>query len=96
MTPVLFNDEIDEDIIEIPLKTHTRLQSQKHRAKEPSLNQQFPVRVPGYELKILDQPEEQHRARYLTEGSRGAVKNRTGDGHAVVQVRMFFYYTSYN
>ena len=88
MTTVLFNDEKDEDIIKIPLKTHTRLQSQKNPAKEPSLNQQFPVCIPGYKLEILDQPEEQHRACYFTEGSRGAVKNRTGDGHAVVQVRI--------
>ena len=29
-------------------------------------------------LRIVKQPESQHRARYLTEGSRGAVKDRTG------------------
>lgn len=37
-------------------------------------------------LKILSQPEQQHRARYQTEGSRGAVKDRTGNGFPVVQL----------
>nr|AIU40987.1 NFAT protein [Pinctada fucata] len=83
---VIVPHEMEEDMFEVPVKTHTRSQSTKHKVKEPSLNQQFPVRVPGYELQILEQPEEQHRARYLTEGSRGAVKNRAGDGYALVQL----------
>lgn len=37
-------------------------------------------------LQILSQPEQQHRARYQTEGSRGAVKDRTGNGFPVVKV----------
>lgn len=37
-------------------------------------------------LQILCQPEQQHRARYQTEGSRGAVKDRTGNGFPVVKV----------
>jgi len=56
------------------------------RAKEPLLSQQFPAKVPGYELRILSQPEEQHRARYLTEGSRGSVKNRNGQAFPAVKV----------
>jgi len=38
------------------------------------------------ELKLLSQPEEQHRARYMTEGSRGAIKDRTGLSHPVVKL----------
>lgn len=38
------------------------------------------------QLQILNQPEQQHRARYQTEGSRGAVKDRTGNGFPVVKV----------
>uniref|UniRef100_A0A1B6CLS4 Nuclear factor of activated T-cells 5 n=1 Tax=Clastoptera arizonana TaxID=38151 RepID=A0A1B6CLS4_9HEMI len=37
-------------------------------------------------LQILCQPEQQHRARYQTEGSRGAVKDRTGNGFPVVKL----------
>ena len=37
-------------------------------------------------LRMLVQPEEQHRARYMSEGSRGAVKGRAGKSHASVQV----------
>lgn len=40
------------------------------------------------QLQILCQPEQQHRARYQTEGSRGAVKDRTGNGFPVVKVCM--------
>ncbi|XP_058830280.1 nuclear factor of activated T-cells 5 isoform X2 [Topomyia yanbarensis] len=37
-------------------------------------------------LQILTQPEQQHRARYQTEGSRGAVKDRSGNGFPVVRL----------
>ncbi|XP_017769731.1 PREDICTED: nuclear factor of activated T-cells 5 isoform X2 [Nicrophorus vespilloides] len=37
-------------------------------------------------LSILCQPEQQHRARYQTEGSRGAVKDRSGNGFPIVQL----------
>lgn len=39
-----------------------------------------------YELKILSQPEEQHRARYLTEGSRGAIKDKSGHAYPVIKL----------
>lgn len=39
------------------------------------------------QLQILNQPEQQHRARYQTEGSRGAVKDRTGNSFPMVKVR---------
>lgn len=37
-------------------------------------------------MAIVCQPEQQHRARYQTEGSRGAVKDRTGNGFPIVQL----------
>lgn len=37
-------------------------------------------------LEIVSQPEQQHRARYQTEGSRGAVKDRTGNSFPVVKL----------
>ncbi|VVD05559.1 unnamed protein product [Leptidea sinapis] len=38
------------------------------------------------ELQILCQPESQHRARYQTEGSRGAVKDNSGNGFPIVKL----------
>jgi hypothetical protein len=38
-------------------------------------------------LNITNQPERQHRARYQTEGSRGAVKDRSQSGFPVVELR---------
>lgn len=40
-----------------------------------------------YRLVVIRQPEEQHRARYLSEGSRGAIKDRTGTSNCTIQVR---------
>ena len=40
-------------------------------------------------LQILKQPEKQHRARYHTEGSRGAVKDRGQNGFPSVQLRNY-------
>ncbi|VDP85250.1 unnamed protein product [Echinostoma caproni] len=37
-------------------------------------------------IRVVNQPETQHRARYQTEGSRGAVKDRTGSGYPAVQL----------
>ncbi|XP_074646417.1 uncharacterized protein LOC141902539 [Tubulanus polymorphus] len=45
-----------------------------------------PSKRHGIELKVLRNPEVQHRARYLTEGSRGAVKDHAGTGHPVVKL----------
>lgn len=39
-----------------------------------------------YQLQIVAQPEQQHRARYQTEGSRGAVKDRSGNGFPIVRL----------
>ncbi|XP_041650591.1 nuclear factor of activated T-cells 5-like isoform X2 [Cheilinus undulatus] len=54
--------------------------------KNGSLSTQYPQRSDGKELKILVQPETQHRARYLTEGSRGSVKDRTQQGFPTVKL----------
>ena len=56
------------------------------KLKEPALNLSYPSKAGKRELQILAQPEEQHRARYLTEGSRGAIKDRTQNGFPVVRV----------
>lgn len=60
--------------------------SHRKIARLPSLSIAFSARNGPCELMIVEQPEEQHRARYMTEGSRGAVKDRSGQGHPVVQV----------
>ncbi|XP_030761123.1 nuclear factor of activated T-cells 5 isoform X2 [Sitophilus oryzae] len=41
-------------------------------------------------LTIVKQPEQQHRARYQTEGSRGAVKDRDGNGFPMVQLTGYY------
>lgn len=40
----------------------------------------------GIELKIMTEPARHHRARYRTEGSRGAIKDRTGRSFPVVKL----------
>ncbi|XP_030060522.1 nuclear factor of activated T-cells 5 isoform X2 [Microcaecilia unicolor] len=54
--------------------------------KSPMLCGQYPSKSEGKELKIIVQPETQHRARYLTEGSRGSVKDRTQQGFPTVKL----------
>ncbi|XP_054856346.1 nuclear factor of activated T-cells 5 isoform X2 [Eublepharis macularius] len=54
--------------------------------KSPTLCGQYPSKSEGKELKILVQPETQHRARYLTEGSRGSVKDRTQQGFPTIKL----------
>lgn len=39
------------------------------------------------QLQIVVQPEQQHRARYQTEGSRGAIKDRKGSGFPLVKLQ---------
>lgn len=53
-----------------------------------SLHQQFThvSRDGKAQLQIITQPEQQHRARYQTEGSRGAVKDRSGNAFPVVKL----------
>ncbi|ESO98313.1 hypothetical protein LOTGIDRAFT_83588, partial [Lottia gigantea] len=54
--------------------------------KDASLNGVYPSKVGDIELRILTQPEEQHRARYLTEGSRGAVKDISQQSYPIIQL----------
>lgn len=44
------------------------------------------------QLQIISQPEMQHRARYQTEGSRGAVKDRSGNSFPIVKVIFYLLY----
>uniref|UniRef100_A0A8C8FZG4 Nuclear factor of activated T-cells 5 n=1 Tax=Oncorhynchus tshawytscha TaxID=74940 RepID=A0A8C8FZG4_ONCTS len=60
--------------------------SQTTHQKGGTLASQFPQKSECKELKILVQPETQHRARYLTEGSRGSVKDRTQQGFPTLKL----------
>ncbi|KAM4614273.1 nuclear factor of activated T-cells 5 isoform 1-T1 [Discoglossus pictus] len=62
------------------------LENQKAGKKNSLLCEQYPSKCEGKELKIVVQPETQHRARYLTEGSRGSVKDRTQQGFPTVKL----------
>ncbi|PAA68557.1 hypothetical protein BOX15_Mlig013822g1 [Macrostomum lignano] len=46
----------------------------------------LPSRLGPFSLSIVAQPEANHRARYLTEGSRGSVKDRFHRGYPAVQL----------
>ncbi|XP_075432595.1 nuclear factor of activated T-cells 5 isoform X2 [Ascaphus truei] len=61
-------------------------ENQKGGKKSPLLCEQYPSKGEGKEVKIVVQPETQHRARYLTEGSRGSVKDRTQQGFPTVKL----------
>lgn len=50
----------------------------------------FIITIGDVSLTILKQPEQQHRARYQTEGSRGAVKDREGNGFPVVRLTGYY------
>ncbi|RXM95171.1 Nuclear factor of activated T-cells 5 [Acipenser ruthenus] len=60
--------------------------TQSSAQKGPTLSGQYPSKSEGKELKIVVQPETQHRARYLTEGSRGSVKDRTQQGFPTIKL----------
>lgn len=53
----------------LPIQPNNPLK--RKATKELLLNDE---KIKDYKLEILKQPEEQHRARYLSEGSRGAIK----------------------
>lgn len=54
-----------------------------------SLWQQYPAISNDHSvvLKIINQPEAHHRARYQTEGSRGAIKDKTGTGYPSIVLK---------
>ncbi|VDN24272.1 unnamed protein product [Dibothriocephalus latus] len=57
------------------------------KAYAESFGEVFQSTWGGCSLELVQQPELQHRARYLTEGSRGPIKNRTNDGHPRIKLR---------
>eukprot|EP00079_Xenopus_tropicalis_P015674 XP_004913671.1 PREDICTED: nuclear factor of activated T-cells 5 isoform X3 [Xenopus tropicalis] len=61
-------------------------ENSKGGKKSLVLCEQYPAKAEAKELKIVVQPETQHRARYLTEGSRGSVKDRTQQGFPTVKL----------
>ena len=58
------------------------------KQKEYGLKAYYPSKCEDMELKILEQPETQHRARYQTEGSRGAIKDISQQGFPVIKVNV--------
>lgn len=76
------------DHIAALLSPNSHTLSRKRSTKKPSLHQPFPVcsKDGKTELRILVQPEEQHRARYMTEGSRGSIKDEKGTGFPTVKL----------
>ncbi|CAB1313719.1 unnamed protein product [Coregonus sp. 'balchen'] len=81
-------DVFDADSAKAPHFVLSQLGPDKASPKprEALLSGQYPQKSEGKELKILVQPETQHRARYLTEGSRGSVKDRTQQGFPTVKL----------
>ncbi|XP_033125281.1 nuclear factor of activated T-cells 5-like isoform X2 [Anneissia japonica] len=58
-------------------RTSLLLPPRLKQKKLPNLNFCPPSKQDNIELSIISQPEKQHRARYLTEGSRGCVKDES-------------------
>ncbi|KAH9515484.1 hypothetical protein Btru_011161 [Bulinus truncatus] len=56
------------------------------KQKEYSLKAYYPSKVENMELKIIEQPESHHRARYQTEGSRGAIKDASQQGFPIIKL----------
>ncbi|KAK6981828.1 mucin-17, partial [Biomphalaria glabrata] len=54
--------------------------------KQFSLKAYYPSKIENMELKIVEQPESHHRARYQTEGSRGAIKDASQQGFPIVKL----------
>ena len=53
---------------------------------EATLHNSFPAQSGVCDLKVIVQPENQHRARYQTEGSRGAIKDQSQSSFPKVKV----------
>lgn len=88
VTSVISSSSVKQpDCVKLCVLPAPPIRPSSRRQKEASLSAQFPSKVGSYELRILTQPEEQHRARYLTEGSRGAVKDRSQQGYPVIKVQ---------
>lgn len=76
------------DRIAALLSSNSNSLAKKRAMKKPSLHVCFPSRSKDgkIDLCILIQPEEQHRARYMTEGSRGSIKDEKGTGFPTVKL----------
>jgi nuclear factor of activated T-cells 5 len=69
--------------------TDSTLENQDGQISQSCLQNQQLIAVSRdhtVQLQIITQPETQHRARYQTEGSRGAVKDKSGNGFPVVKL----------
>ena len=69
----------------------SRPMAQSRASREAALMMTYPSKHGPYELKVIEEPENQHRARYQTEGSRGAIKDQSQQGFPQVQVRANIY-----
>ncbi|XP_013773910.1 nuclear factor of activated T-cells 5-like [Limulus polyphemus] len=98
-TPVADNSDVCKPPSYSPTAAPSASTSSKNHQRDKNVKKDSPPEKPTlcssypscskdgiYELKILIQPEQQHRARYLTEGSRGAVKDRKGTGYPAVKL----------
>uniref|UniRef100_A0A1I8AK48 RHD domain-containing protein n=1 Tax=Steinernema glaseri TaxID=37863 RepID=A0A1I8AK48_9BILA len=63
----------------------TNMPSRNVPTKDVSQTRKAPV-----VLSVIRQPEQQHRARYLSEGSRGAIKDRSGSSHCTIQLTGYY------
>ncbi|XP_036319263.1 nuclear factor of activated T-cells, cytoplasmic 1 isoform X2 [Rhagoletis pomonella] len=70
------------------IPTGPRSMTRVAHKRQPSVPQNTVVTSSNgrVQLEIVSQPEQQHRARYQTEGSRGAVKDRSGNGFPIVRL----------
>ncbi|OQV18345.1 Nuclear factor of activated T-cells 5 [Hypsibius exemplaris] len=59
----------------------------EQKGPSASLTKSFPPQQGGMELIVLRQPEGHHRARYQKEGSRGCIKDRTGNSCPALQLK---------
>uniref|UniRef100_A0A1I7RKX7 RHD domain-containing protein n=1 Tax=Bursaphelenchus xylophilus TaxID=6326 RepID=A0A1I7RKX7_BURXY len=86
--PVWNNDEA-----ETPSNTRLKELSIQTDHGVPMSSKQIddtPQHSPKIEIVVIKQPEEQHRARYLSEGSRGAIKDRNGSSHCTIKLQGFY------
>ncbi|PAA46594.1 hypothetical protein BOX15_Mlig033763g1 [Macrostomum lignano] len=79
-----------DEVTSSPASVHTNFSgdagSDRRRSGKPSLFNCYPRKHGPFELLIVSQPEQHHRARYMTEGSRGSVKDRSQQGYPTVQL----------
>lgn len=81
--------------LNIPKITHIQLSPKintnhitrsRQKLRNLSLNQQFPYRVPKYKIQIQNQPEKQHKTKYLTKKNKNTIKNKTKNEHTIIKI----------